>query len=259
MNIFVLLKQVPDTETKIRIAGDKKGIETNDVKWIINPYDEFAVEEGLKTKEKLKEGTVTVVTAGPDRAVEALRTAVAMGADNAIHVKMDAPNADTYLAAKALAEVLKKENASIVFTGKQAIDDDQAALVSFVAELWNVPSATVIVKVDVSADKKSVQVQREVEGGTKFVIDCPLPAVLGLDKGVNTPRYASLPGIMKAKKKEIKTYQLADLGLGSESPKTIDSNFQLPAERAAGKKLSGDAGAQAAELVKLLREEAKVI
>lgn len=259
MNIFVLLKQVPDTETKIRITGDKKGIETNDVKWIINPYDEFAIEEAIKTKEKLKEGTVTVVTAGPDRTVEALRTAVAMGADNAIHVKVDAPAADTYLVAKALSEVLKKENPSIVFTGKQAIDDDQAAMVSFVAELWNVPSVTMVGKVDISADKKSVQAHREIEGGTKLVVDASLPAVLGVDKGINTPRYASLPGIMKAKKKEIKTYQLADLGLGSEASKTTDSDYQLPAERAAGKKLSGDAGAQAAELVKLLREEAKVI
>jgi len=259
MNIFVLITQVPDTETKIRITADKKGIETNDVKWIINPYDEFAIEEALKTKEKLKEGTVTVVTVGPDRTVEALRTAVAMGADNAIHVKMDIPNADTYLVSKAYAEVLKKENPSIVFTGKQAIDDDQAALVSFVAELCNMPSVTLVGKVDISQDKKSVQTQREIEGGTKLVIDSSLPAVLGVDKGLNTPRYASLPGIMKAKKKEIKTYQLADLGLGSETLKTTDSEYQLPAERTAGKKLSGDAGAQAAELVKLLREEAKVI
>src|ERR1041385_1640558 len=115
MNIFVLLKQVPDTETKIRVTADKSGIEKGDIKWIINPYDEFAIEEALKTKEKLKAGSVTVVTAGADRAVEALRTAVAMGADNAIHVKIDNEAADTYLVARALAEVLKKENPSVVF------------------------------------------------------------------------------------------------------------------------------------------------
>ncbi len=259
MNIVVLLKQVPDTETKIRITADKKGIETNDVKWVINPYDEFAIEEGIKTKEKLKEGTVTVVTAGPDRTVEALRTAVAMGADNAIHVKVDNAAADTYLVAKALAEVLKKENPSIVFTGKQAIDDDQAAMVSFVAELANLPSASVIVKCDIGADKKSATLEQEADSGSKNIITMPLPGIIGVNKGINTPRYASLPGIMKAKKKEIKVYTLADLGLGSEAPKTTDSNYQLPPERAAGKKITGDPAAQAKELVRLLREEAKVI
>ena len=259
MNIFVLLKQVPDTETKIRITADKKGIEKNDIKWIINPYDEFAIEEGLKTKERLKEGTVTVVTAGPDRAVETLRTAVAMGADNAIHIKMDTDNADTYLVARALAEVLKKENPTVVFTGKQAIDDDQASAFAYTAELVNLPSVTVVTKVEIGADKKSAKVEREVEGGTKYIIDTSLPAILGLEKGINTPRYASLPGIMKAKKKEIKVYTAADLGLGSETARTLDSDYHLPPERQAGKKISGDAAVQAKELVRLLREEAKVI
>lgn len=259
MNIFVLLKQVPDTETKIRIAGDKAGIETNDIKWIINPYDEFAIEEGLKTKEKLKEGTVTAVTAGPDRTVEALRTAVAMGADNAIHVKIDSPQADTFLVAKALAEVCKKENPGIIFMGKQAIDDDQAAMVSYVAELANLPSASVIIKCDIGADKKSATLEQEFEGGAKNILTTSLPAVVGVNKGINTPRYASLPGIMKAKKKEIKVYQLADLGLGSETAKTVDSDYSLPPERAAGKKITGDAAAQAKEVARLLREEAKVI
>jgi electron transfer flavoprotein beta subunit len=257
MNIFVLMKQVPDTETKIKISGDKKAIEKNDVKWIINPYDEFAVEEGLKTKEKLKTGTVTVVSAGPDRVVEALRTAVAMGADNAIHVKTESE--DTYLVARALAETLKKENAAIVFTGKQAIDDDQSAMVGYVGELCNFPSASVIVKCDISADMKTATLEQEAEGGAKAVIETSLPAVIGVNKGINTPRYASLPGIMKAKKKEIKVYQLSDLGLGSETPKTTDSNYELPPERKAGKKLSGDVASQVKELARLLREEAKVI
>jgi len=258
MNTFVLLKQVPDTETKIRIAADKAGIEKNDIKWIINPYDEFAIEEALKIKEKLKEGTVTAVTVGPDRAVEALRTAVAMGADNAIHVKTD-DTVDTFLAAKALAEVLKKETPSLILTGKQAIDDDQAAAFNFVAEFLNLPSATVLIKIEIGADKKSAKVEQEAEGGAINVIETPLPAVLAVNKGINTPRYASLPGIMKAKKKEIKTYQLADLGLGGETAKVKDSGYQLPPERQAGKKLTGDAATQVKELVRLLREEAKVI
>jgi len=257
MNTFVLLKQVPDTETKIRVAGDKAGIEKNDIKWIINPYDEFAIEEALKIKERLKEGTVTAVTFGPDRAVEALRTAVAMGADNAIHVKGE--DADTFLAAKALAEVLKKESPSLILTGKQAIDDDQAAAFNYVAEFLNLPSATVLIKIDIAADKKSAKAEQEGDGGAINVIETPLPAVLAVNKGINTPRYASLPGIMKAKKKEIKTYTLADLGLGSETAAVKDSDYQLPPERKAGIKIPGDAAAQVKELVRLLRDEAKVI
>lgn len=258
MTIIVLIKQVPDTETKVRITGDKKGIETNDIKWVINPYDEFAIEEGLKTKERLKEGTVTVVTVGPARTVEALRTAVAMGADNAIHVKAEG-TLDTYLVSKALAEVCKKENGQIIFTGKQAIDDDQAATFAYVAELLDYPSATVIVKCDISADKTKATLEQEADSGAKNIIETSLPAVIGVNKGINTPRYASLPGIMKAKKKEIKTYTLNDLGLGAETARAIDSDYQLPPERAAGKKLSGDIPTQVKELVRLLREEAKVI
>jgi electron transfer flavoprotein beta subunit len=255
MNVFVLLKQVPDTETKIVIAGDS--IEKANIKWILNPYDEFAVEEAIKTRDKFKEGSVTVVSAGPDRVVEALRTAVAMGADNAIHVKME--DGDTFLAGRALAEVCKKEGAGLIFTGKQAIDDDQAALFGYVAEFLDMPSVSVVVKLDIAADKKSFRAEREVEGGTKHIIESPLPAVIAVNKGINSPRYASLPGIMKAKKKEIKAYTLADLGLGSETSRTKDSAYALPPERKAGIKLSGDAAAQVKELVRLLREEAKVI
>jgi electron transfer flavoprotein beta subunit len=259
MNLFVLLKQVPDTETTIRIQSDGNGIEKADVKkWILNPYDEFAIEEAIKTKEKIKEGAVTVVACGPDRVVEALRTAVAMGADNAIHIKAE-EELDTYLVAKALATACKKENATLVLSGKQAIDDDQSAVFGYVAEFMDVPSVSVVVKLDLAADKKSFKAEREVEGGTKHVIECPVPAVVAVNKGINSPRYASLPGIMKAKKKEIKVLSLADLGLGAEKAKTKDSAFALPPERKAGVKISGDAAAQAKELVRLLREEAKVI
>jgi electron transfer flavoprotein beta subunit len=259
MNLFVLLKQVPDTETKIAVTADKSGIEKGSIKWIINPYDEFAIEEALKTKERLKTGTVTVVTAGPDRAVEALRTAVAMGADNAIHVKTDDGFTDNYLVGRALAEVLKKESPGAIFTGMKAIDDDQAAVFGYVAEFLNLPSASVLVKIDIAADGKSAKVEREVEGGAKHIIQTSLPAVLAVNKGINTPRYASLPGIMKAKKKEIKAYTLADLGLAGETARLKESAYELPPERKAGKKLSGDTPTQIKELVKLLREEAKVI
>lgn len=258
MSIFVLVKQVPDTETKIRIKADKSGIETNDVKWFINPYDEFAIEEALKTKDKIKSPTVTVLSLGPDRVVEALRTALAMGADNAIHIKTEG-EVDTFTVGKAISEVLKKENATVVFAGKQAVDDDQAATFGFVAEFLGWPSVSVVTKIDWDASGTSLKAEREVEGGTKFIVQSSVPVCLAVDKGINTPRYASLPGIMKAKKKEIKGYALSDLGLSASSAKVKESDYQPPPERAPGKKLSGDAATQAHELVRLLREEAKVI
>ncbi|MBI4405066.1 MAG: electron transfer flavoprotein subunit beta/FixA family protein [Deltaproteobacteria bacterium] len=259
MNIFVLLKQVPDTESKIRISPDRNNIEKNDFKWIISPYDEFALEEALRTKEALKAGTVTVLTVGPDRAVEALRTALAMGADNAMHVKTESDNLDTFLVSRALAEVLKKENPDFILTGKQAVDDDQAAVFGYVAEFLNVPSVSGAIKYEVAPDRKSVKAYKEVEGGAKHVIEMPFPCLVAFTKGLNTPRYASLPGIMKAKKKEIKGATLADLGLASIEPTVKDSDYQLPPERQAGKKIPGDGATQARELVRLLREEAKVI
>jgi len=256
MNIVVLIKQDPDTETKMKVTADKKGIEQSDIKWVINPYDEFAIEQALKTKEHLKAGSVTVVSMGPDRVIEALRTAVAMGADHACHIKTDS-SVDTYLVAKALSELIKKESGQIVFSGKQAIDDDQASTFSYLAELLDWPSLSVVVACEVSAEK--VKAEREVEGGTRFKMESSLPCVIAVDKGINTPRYASLPGIMKAKKKEIKTYSLSDLGLSSEQPKTTFSDYALPPERQAGKKIEGDAATQAKELARLLREEAKLI
>jgi electron transfer flavoprotein beta subunit len=253
VNLFVWLKQVPDTETKITVKGDGASIEKGSVKWVVNPYDEFAIEEALKTKEKLKAGTVTAVAFGPDRVVEALRTAVAMGCDEAVHV-VGPEDADSFTAAEAVAGYLKTASPSVVFLGKEAIDDGQAAEVGLVAELLDLPSASVVTKIDWGADGKSVTVERDVEGGTKHVVALPLPAVLGLDKGINTPRYAPLPGIMRAKKKEIKKVTPT-----AGTAPTVDSGYQLPPERPPGKRISGDAAAQAHELVRLLREEAKVL
>ncbi len=258
MKIVVLVKQVPDTETKIRLKGDATGIETGDVKWIISPYDEFAVEEGLKTRDAAPGSTVTVLSVGPDRCVEALRTAVAMGADHAVHVKGDT-ELDTYQTSKAIAEAVKKVGADLVLAGKQALDDDQAAVFGYTAEFLGMPSTSVVVKIDWSADKQSLRAHREIEGGAKEILEMPTPCLLAVNKGINTPRYASLPGIMKAKKKEIQTLTLADLGLGSEGPRVQLTEFQMPPERQAGKKLAGDASAQVTELVRLLRDEAKVL
>lgn|SRR3989338_3208783 len=256
MNLIVIIKQVPDTETKIRIRPDKSGIETGDVKWIVSPYDEFAIEEALRAKAALKTGTVTVVTVGPERSVEALRTSLAMGADSAIHVKWETScNASV---ARAICEVVKRENGSVLFAGKQASDDDQGVVFAYAAELLGWPSVSSVSRLDWPADAKSVTIEKEVDGSARQKITLPLPCVIAMTKGVNTPRYASLPGIMQAKKKPVKVYSTQDLGL-SDDPALKDSDYELPPERKAGIKLSGEIPAQVAELVKRLREDAKVI
>jgi electron transfer flavoprotein beta subunit len=260
MNIFTCIKQVPDTETKVRVKSDASGIETNDIKWIMNPYDEFAVEESLKLRDKLSDGsTVTVITLGPkSRCVDALRTALAMGADNAIVID-HSDYLDSNSVAKALSVVLKKENFGTVFTGKQAIDDDCSQVSQLLAQFLNIPHSTVVVKFELSADKTSAVVEREVEGGSKEIIELKLPAVVAGEKGLNTPRYASLPGIMKAKKKEIKEYAFSSLDVSATELKVSYKNFQSPPGRPAGRFLDGDAATQASTLAKLLHEEAKVI
>ena len=256
MKIFVCIKQVPDTETKIKIAADGKSADMAGVKWILCPYDEFAVEEAIRFKEKNAGATVTVVSAGPDRVVEALRTALAMGCDEAIHVS--APEtADSYLNAKALARAIEKSGpAHIVFTGKQAIDDDCAQVHQAMAEFMNLPAVTVVLRATYGT---TIQCEREVEGGNLEKYELPTPCVIAAQKGMNEPRYASLPNIMKAKKKEIRKLGLAELDLANAAPKISYKNMQLPPERGACKMITGDTATAAAALVKALREEAKVL
>jgi electron transfer flavoprotein beta subunit len=257
MKIFVCIKQVPDTETRIKIAADGKGIDTTGVKWILCPYDEFAVEEAIRFKEKNAGATVTVLSVGPDRVSESLRTALAMGCDDAVQIT--APEfVDSYLAAKALAKTIQKEGpAHIVFTGKQAIDDDAAQVSQAMAEFLNFPAVTVALKAEYSAS--SVKLEREIEGGALERYEVPTPCVVAAQKGMNEPRYASLPNIMKAKKKEIKKITLSDLGLSDGEIKIRYASITLPADRQACKMVSGDLAAQTKELVRLLHEEAKVV
>lgn len=257
MNVFVCVKQVPDTETRIRISGDQNSVETNDTKWILCPYDEFAVEEALRFREKNPGAVVTVFSAGPDRAVETLRTALAMGCDHAVHVEAPA-HADSFLTAKALAKAIEKQGTPhLIFTGKQAIDDDAAQVTQALAEFLKLPAVTVVLKAEYLADK--VSVEREIEGGALEKYEVSLPALLAAQKGMNEPRYASLPNIMKAKKKEIKKVSLAEIGLDANQTKIRYQKFTLPPERQGCKMITGDTAQQSKELARLLREEAKVI
>jgi electron transfer flavoprotein beta subunit len=257
MNIYVCIKQVPDTETKIRLNSDSSWIDTAGIKWILSPYDEFAVEEALRLKEKNPGSTVTAISAGPARVVEGIRTALAMGADNGIHVEIP-ENADNNFAAKALAGALKKEpKVDLVFTGKEAIDDGAAQTSQLMAEYAGLPCVTVVLGAEYG--QGSVKCKREIEGGAFEMVELQLPAVIAAQKGMNEPRYASLPNIMKAKKKEVKMLKAADVGASDADQKIRYRNFQLPPPKQAGKKIAGDPAAQAKELVRLLHEEAKVI
>lgn len=258
MRIFVCLKQVPDTETRIQIKTDKSGIEESGVKWVMNPYDEYAVEEALKIRDAKGGGQVTVVTVGPkSRVNDCLRTAMAMGADDGLVIDTGSEQIDTFMAAKALSEAIKKESAfDLILTGRHALDDNAASVPQILGELLNVPHVTVVSKITVG---ETISIEREIEGGAREIFEVTGPCVLAANKGLNTPRYASLPGIMKAKKKPLKETALADLGVSGAQMKTKLKDFQLPPEKPAVKMLTGDAATQAKELVRLLMEESKVL
>jgi len=265
MNIIVCMKQVPDTEAQIRVKPDGSGIvDSGDIKFVMNPYDEYGVEEALLLKEKFG-GTVTIVCLGPERAIEAIRTGLAMGADKAVHLDDPAfEGGDAFSTAKALAAAIKGMECDLVFCGKQAIDDDLAQVGPALAEIMGIPQIVVVTKVEVSEDGKKAKVNRQIIGGEE-IIEVPLPAVLTAQKGLNEPRYASLPGIMKAKKKEVKSIKVADLGLdpndvGKAGAKTQILKMYSPPQREAGKIIEGETAEETApKLAKLLREEAKVI
>jgi electron transfer flavoprotein beta subunit len=257
MKIFVCLKQVPDTESRIQLKADKSGIEEAGIKWVMNPYDEYAVEEALKLKESKGAGRVTVISVGPKgRVSEVLRTAMAMGADDGIVIDSNEP-LDSFWTAKALASAIQKEGAfDLVFAGKLAIDDNAASVPQILAEFLNIPHVTVVSKLTYG---ETLTAEREIEGGAREVFALSGPCVLAANKGLNTPRYASLPGIMKAKKKPLKEVTLADLGIQADKMKTRLKDFQLPAVKPSVKMIAGEPAAQAKELVRLLMEEAKIL
>ncbi len=259
MNIVVLCKQVPDTESKIKLLGDNSNFDAEGIKWVLNPYDEYGVEEALKIKEAGKAAKVTVLSIGPKRAEEAIRTALAMGADDAVHVE-DAgfDGADAFAVAKGLAGALQGMEYGLILCGKQAVDDDMAAVPQMVAEFLNIPQVTVVSKLEVEGG--AIKAFRDIEGGAKEVWQCQAPAIVTATKGINEPRYASLPGIMKAKRKPLAKKTGAEVGSGADQNKTKVIGWSLPAPRAAGKVFKGGELADlVAQVAKLLREEAKVI
>lgn len=257
MNLYVCIKQVPDTETKIKLNADNTGIDGAGIKWIISSYDEFAIEEALRLKEKNAGATVTAVTVGPARVVDSLRTALAMGCDNAVHIDA-AEGIDSFMTAKTISEFLKKEpKVDLVFFGKEALDDGAAIVPQLVAAKMGMPGVSVVCGIEYAGT--TLKCKREIEGGSFEIVEVSTPAIIAAHKGLNEPRYATLPNIMKAKKKEIKALKASDFGVSASDQKIKLKNWQLPPPKQAGKKIDGDAVAAAATLAKMLRDEAKVV
>ncbi|OGU65113.1 MAG: electron transfer flavoprotein subunit beta [Stygiobacter sp. RIFOXYC12_FULL_38_8] len=248
MKIAVCVSHVPDTAARINIGADGKSIDAAGVTFVVNPYDEFAIEEALKTKEKLG-GETVAISLGGDANKETLRKALAMGIDNAVLLKDDSYR-DSLSVAKALAEEIKAQGAELVFFGKQSVDYDNSVVGQMTSELLGYNCISVAVSFTLDGTK--VTCEREIEGG-KEVVETSLPAVVTAQKGLNEPRYASLKGIMAAKKKVIEEKQPA------ASVNYVEvAAMKRPAAKQAGKIVGTDSSA-VPELVRLLREEAKVI
>jgi electron transfer flavoprotein beta subunit len=250
VKIAVCIKRVPDTEARIKVAADGATIDEAGVKFVLNPYDEFAVEEALQRREKAGAGEVVVVTLGADTAQETIRTALAMGADRGVLLQASPIPADGLAVAKALAAELKDGGYDLVLFGKIAVDDYNHQVGAMTAELLGLPCVTAIVKLEIADGK--VTAEREVEGGVE-VVECALPAALSCEKGLNTPRYPALKGIMAAKKKPI---EMKPAALGAVRMQV--TKLAMPPERKEGR-IVGEGPDAVPELVRLLRQEAKVI
>jgi electron transfer flavoprotein beta subunit len=250
VKLAVCIKRTPDTETRIKIAGDGKRIDEAGVKFVLSTYDEYAVEEALQLKERAGSGEVVVVTVGTEASQETIRTALAMGADRGVLLKVDGASIDPLPVAKALADELCGGEYDVVLFGKLAIDDYSHATGPMVAELLGVPCVSAVAKLEI-ADGKGMA-EREIEGGVE-VVEFGLPAVITADKGLNEPRYPALRGIMMAKKKplEVKDVALADGGL-----EIVE--LALPPERQEGR-IVGEGADAVPALIDALRNEAKVL
>ncbi|MBN2412181.1 electron transfer flavoprotein subunit beta/FixA family protein [candidate division KSB1 bacterium] len=250
MKIIVCLKQVPDTEANIKIDTNGKSISEAGIKFIINPYSEYAIEEAIRLKEAGKAESITAVSWGPERVSEALKTALAMGVDDVLLLKTDSYSVDSFATAGILAAKLKTMEYDLILMGKETIDDGSMQIGPMLSELLNIPCVTVVTKLDV--DGEHVTVKREVEGGSE-IIETSTPCIITCQKGLNEPRYPSIRGVMMAKKKQVTTEQVS-----FEGENLSINKLSYPAARSEGK-VVGEGADAVAELVRLLREEAKVL
>lgn len=248
MKILVTLKQVPDTETKIKVAPDGRSLDPADVKWITSPYDEYALEEAIRIKER-QGAEVIALSVGGDAVREVLKNALALGADSAVLLRGEGQG-DAFAVAQMIAAFAKDKGFDLILCGNMGIGGDNAAMGPMLAELLGIAQANVIVKLELG--EGSFRAEREIEGGSE-IVEGALPAVISAQKGLNEPRYASLKGIMAAKKKTIEEVEAAPVTTGARI-----SALALPPQRPAGRKLEGDPAAQAMGLLQALKDEAKV-
>ena len=260
MKILVPVKRVPDYETKIKLHAERPEIVTDGIKWVINPFDEIAVEEALRIKERFQQSAggeveVVVVSIGSSSVVEQVRMALAMGADRGIVVLHEntEETVDSLMSSAVLAKVFEKEQPTLVIMGKQAVDSDANQTGQLLAAKLDLPQATFASKIEFTENNQRILVTREVDGGLE-TIDLALPAVVTTDLRLNEPRYPSLPGIVKAKKKPVEEIAVSALGIVNFTPGVKIHRLAYPAKRQAGVKLSS-----VAELVEKLKNEAKVL
>lgn len=262
MNSIVCLKEVPDTETRIEVQGGQ--VVEEGIQYVVNPYDEFALEEALKWQEA-HGGKVTLVSLGPERARESILKGLAMGADEVYHLADEAfQGGDAYATAKALAAAIQKVGEyDAIFCGKQAVDVDNHAVGVMLAELLDLPHVAVVSRLGIDAEAKTARAERDIEGGRE-VVETPLPAVFTAQKGLNEPRYPSFRGIRQARQKPFTLWSVTDVGLeasevGAAGAKVDVIEVLSPPERPPGRIVEGEPADAAKEVVRLLRDEAKVI
>lgn len=256
MNIIVCMKLVPATTAEIRVATDGQSLQLAGVETVVSPYDEYALEAALKLREQFAGSKIHAVTVGGDDAIKCMQHAFSVGADSGLHIK--APAADARAAARCVAAAVKGLNPDVVLCGRQAVDDDQWEFTGALAELLDLPHATAVSTL--ASDGKTLNVRRRLEGGEQ-VLEVQLPAVLSCDKGLNEPRAPTLKGRLDAKKKQPEVKLPADLGLSDAdlAPALTVVKYAPPAQKTPGKIITAPPQEAAAELVKLLREEAKII
>ncbi len=256
MKIFVCVKHVPDTAVSIKLAGDT-GFDDSEIRFIVNPYDEYGIEEAVTLVEK-DGGEVVVVTIGKDIAVSTIRSAMAMGADRGILVKTESQFLDSSMTAKALKAVIEQDGVpDLIFTGKNSVDTECFQTQYRLAKNLDLPVVNEVSSLTI--DGANAIVERDIGGGEKQVIQVKLPCVIGADRGLNEPRYPKFPAIMKAKKKEIKEIELSSLGLNDTKSMVTIEKLELVPERSGAKMIEGSPDEQAAKLVEILKLEEKVL
>ncbi len=252
MKVAVLIKYCPDSEAVIEVADGK--LVTSGIKFSVSPYDEYASEEALRIVEAKGSGEVVLFNVGPERNIKGIKDELARGAHRAVHVVTDGEETDSARVAAMLAAAIRQEDPDIILCGWKGIDYDCGLTGTMVAELLGIPHVAIVTKLEL-ADGKAV-CRRQVDGGEE-IVEVKLPAVIAAQKGLNEPRYPSLKGIMAAKKKPVRTIKPAELGIELPPKGTEYLHFDKPPSKQAGKKFEGPEAAS--EVVRLLREEAKVI